>query len=229
MKTIIYKIWFFIRGKIFRSDSPRVNSWTDEQNQSIEKYLVNTIRPGKQEEILDFGCGSGLHLVKISNLCKRVVGIDCSKAMVQIAKRNTVEYSNIEVFHGGNGNIPCADNTFHKIYSWSVFEYFPDRCAVEKILSELHRVVRPGGCILLGDLPSVNTKRNFLSPRMSGSKMSLLGYGLRIFNYGTYLFFDPEVIRKYCQDNLGETTILKQDVSLPWNKERFDLLITVKK
>jgi len=48
--------------------------------------------------------------------------------------------------------IPYEDNAFDIVVSWNVLHYLGDRKAVSKVINELHRVLKPGGVLLVSTL-----------------------------------------------------------------------------
>jgi arsenite methyltransferase len=106
------------------------------------------LRPG--EHVLDVGVGPGLLALEAARAVGptgRVCGIDVSPSMLAIARRRTGE-AGVELAQGGATAIPYSDASFDVAVSTQVLEYVAD---VPAALAELHRVVRPGGRVLLLD------------------------------------------------------------------------------
>lgn len=106
------------------------------------------LRPG--EHLLDVGVGPGLLALEAARAVGptgRVCGIDVSPSMLAIARRRAGE-AGVELAQGGATAIPYSDASFDVAVSTQVLEYVPD---VPAALVELHRVVRPGGRVLLLD------------------------------------------------------------------------------
>ncbi|HWH10995.1 MAG TPA: class I SAM-dependent methyltransferase [Solirubrobacteraceae bacterium] len=91
--------------------------------------------------ILDAGCGSGRNMVDLAAF-GRVTGLELADASVAKARERAVG----EVVQGTLDAMPFAADTFDLAVSFDVIEHLEDdRLA----LSELRRVVRPGGRLLL--------------------------------------------------------------------------------
>ena len=90
---------------------------------------------------LEIGCGLGRLLKQLDGI--DVHGIDASKSMLAEAKnyapKATVKWCD------GSGSIPYEDECFDFVFSIIVFQHIPDTAAVQRYLTEAHRVLRPGG------------------------------------------------------------------------------------
>jgi ubiquinone/menaquinone biosynthesis C-methylase UbiE len=97
----------------------------------------------KGKSVLEVGCGAGIDLMRFASGGAKVTGIDLSKTAIDLACKNFEQ-------NGQNGNLrvmngECmqfADNTFDVVYAHGVLQYTADSA---KMISEIHRVVRPGG------------------------------------------------------------------------------------
>jgi arsenite methyltransferase len=102
------------------------------------------------ERVLDVGVGPGLLALEARQAVGptgRVCGIDPSPSMLAIARRRAGE-AGVELAEGTATAIPYDDASFDVGVSTQVLEYVAD---VPAALAELHRVVRPGGRVLLLD------------------------------------------------------------------------------
>jgi ubiquinone/menaquinone biosynthesis C-methylase UbiE len=111
---------------------------------SIAKALVDRILSTKgTDEILVAGCGDGTEAALLCDVFGlRTVGVDLS-----IRGDETFRDGKLQLRHGDLSKLPYPDNRFPLIYSYHVLEHVPDHYVV---LSELERVLRPGGALLIG-------------------------------------------------------------------------------
>lgn len=97
--------------------------------------------------VLEIGCGMGIDLAELARMGVAVTGVDLSPKSIELARhyfRMTGLQADLRV-----GNAEClefADGTFGAVYSFGVLHHTPD---TEKALSEVHRVLRPGGTAFL--------------------------------------------------------------------------------
>jgi SAM-dependent methyltransferase len=108
-------------------------------------YVQDLVRG---REVLDFGCGSGYGTARIAHGCKRIVGIDISADAVDYA-RGKFQADNLQfaaIAPVEQQPLPFADLSFDVVLSFQVIEHVPD---VGRYLSEIGRVLRPGGIFVV--------------------------------------------------------------------------------
>ena len=80
----------------------------------------------------------------------RVTGLDVSRTMVELARRNAAEAGVDVVFRQGNVSaMPFADNSFDLLACSAAFKNFSEP---HRALEEMYRVLRPGGMAVVLDL-----------------------------------------------------------------------------
>jgi len=103
------------------------------------------------EAILDVGSGPGNQIFELSSIVGpggRVQGVDPAESAIAIASRRCSGLSNVYFELGDAAQLPFEDETFDAVMSSQVFEYLDD---VGRALEEMHRVLRPGGRVLIHD------------------------------------------------------------------------------
>ncbi|MGO3528790.1 class I SAM-dependent methyltransferase [Glutamicibacter arilaitensis] len=95
--------------------------------------------------MLDAGCGAGPLLEKLQNRGAKVTGFDASPAMVELARQRLGGDADIVVADLGR-RLPFADESFDDVTASLVFHYLQDWAGA---LSEVRRVLRPGGRLML--------------------------------------------------------------------------------
>lgn len=104
------------------------------------------------EHLLDVGCGPGFYVAELAETVGesgRVTGVDSSKVMLAAAARRAEGLANAELLVGDATHLPVPDGSFDAAFSVQVFEYIDDTNAA---LSEMYRVLRPGGRIVVWDI-----------------------------------------------------------------------------
>ena len=94
--------------------------------------------------VLDLGCGSGWASRLIAEKAPRgrVIGIDISNEMVQLAADTSKEFSNIEFKVASAEGLPFNDNEFTHVFSMESLYYYSNMLAA---LKEVNRVLGNGG------------------------------------------------------------------------------------
>jgi SAM-dependent methyltransferase len=118
---------------------------TDEHNDADVEAIVRTLHLEGTETVLDAPCGHGRISNRLADRGMKVVGIDATDLFLERAREwgSSVDYQ-----HGDLRALP-VDGPFDVALSWfTSFGYFDDDDN-HKVLSEYHRVLRPGGRLLM--------------------------------------------------------------------------------
>jgi ubiquinone/menaquinone biosynthesis C-methylase UbiE len=118
------------------------------------KY-VSIAKPGAK--ILDHGFGHGNNLLYFANLGYECAGCEISNHLineVQDLFEKTKQTADLRLIE--NLNIPFDDNSFDIVVSWNALHYNGTRKSVETVISELYRVLKKGGVLLLSTIHSKN-------------------------------------------------------------------------
>ncbi|MDF0599962.1 methyltransferase domain-containing protein [Psychromarinibacter sp. C21-152] len=124
--------------------------WADFTRRRRANFDALAAQPG--QTVLDLGCGNGLLTEDLSRAvgdAGRVHGVDPSAAMLQSARVRLAGRENVTLAEGTAAALPLADGSLDGAVSVQVFEYVDD---VPAALAELHRALRPGGRLVIGDM-----------------------------------------------------------------------------
>ncbi len=117
-------------------------------NQSVE-WIVSEFNIGKDTKIADFGCGPGLYATRLAKHRANVTGIDFSTRSIAYARAVAArEQLNISYVEQNYLDFETQDRFD------LVLMIMCDFCALsptqrKKMLSNFHRVLKPGGSVLL--------------------------------------------------------------------------------
>jgi tRNA (uracil-5-)-methyltransferase TRM9 len=101
----------------------------------IDSIELNTINA-------DIGCGNGKNMRYRNDI--KFIGIDLCENFVDICKKY-----NLNVIHGNILNIPFESNYFDNVISIAVIHHLKTKDERIKAISELIRITKPGGRILI--------------------------------------------------------------------------------
>ena len=115
----------------------------------VQKYLAQRVHPGA--EILSVGCGPGVILRAVSNLDSSIeaTGIDVSEGRLQQAREKNRGNSRVKFVCGDAQSMDFPSDSFDLVYCRMLLQYLKEK---EQAVSEMARVCKPGGTVLLQDL-----------------------------------------------------------------------------
>src|SRR5688572_22610298 len=97
----------------------------------------------------DLGCGTGLLTETIAPYVKRVIAVDSSTDMLDAARQRVGNAGNVDLRQGDLENLPLAGGELDAAMLSLVLHYSPSPA---RALSEVARVVRKGGRVLLVEM-----------------------------------------------------------------------------
>jgi ubiquinone/menaquinone biosynthesis C-methylase UbiE len=118
--------------------------------QRLER-LVTAINPARDARALEVATGPGYVAMALAAACREMVGLDLTPAPIAIAERNRRErgLENVRFQVGDAENLPFSNGEFDIVVCRFAFHHFEDPGA---ILSEMCRVCRPSGTVVVEDL-----------------------------------------------------------------------------
>ena len=124
-----------------RYDDRRGGRVRDGYHDLIDDLEVGFVRPfASGRDLLEVGCGTGLLLERFAAMCKTAKGVDLSPGMLEKARQR-----GLDVVEGSATALPFEDASFDVAVSFKVLAHIPD---IRTALSEMTRVVRPGGHVI---------------------------------------------------------------------------------
>lgn len=117
---------------------------------------------GPGDRVLDLGCGSGRHLAAFRDHGLEAVGLDLSRPLLARARSSTG--GDAPLVRADMRRVPLAPDAFDALSSFfTSFGYFASRADDRRVLTEVRRVLRPGGGFLL-DFLNAEQVRSDLVP-----------------------------------------------------------------
>ena len=124
----------------------------------VGKHVVDT-----NSEILEIGCGTGRILdALLAQGFKHLTGIDFSTSQIDICKQRKLD-CNLRVGDFLDFRSECSAKRFDLIFLHSVTQYFPSHNYFESFLTSVFEALKPGGKVLLIDVPISWYKEEMMS------------------------------------------------------------------
>ncbi|MUH37219.1 methyltransferase domain-containing protein [Zobellia amurskyensis] len=123
---------------------------------SLEK-LISITSASKNDETLDIACGSGIVSCEFAKHTNHVTGIDMTQGMLDEAKKlqTKINLKNLTWQIGDVESLPYGDNSFSIVVSRFGFHHFLNPL---KVLSEMKRVCKPNGIVMVVDVSLPDSK-----------------------------------------------------------------------
>jgi SAM-dependent methyltransferase len=100
--------------------------------------------------LLDFGCGTGIFACQAAGLVEKVVGVDVSSGILDVARSTCAGASNIDLLLTDGEHLPFDDASFDCVVARETLCYVPDS-RFPAVLAEMGRVLRPSGALFVID------------------------------------------------------------------------------
>ncbi|MFJ5222546.1 class I SAM-dependent methyltransferase [Streptomyces sp. NPDC088400] len=115
-------------------------------DRAILGAFAEAVRASGDGQVADLGCGPGHITAYLDELGLAVFGVDASPTMVGLARQ---AYPGLRFDVGSMAALNIADGVLGGVLSrWSIIHTQPEELPV--ILGEFHRVLAPGGHLLVG-------------------------------------------------------------------------------
>ncbi|MHB8482345.1 MAG: class I SAM-dependent methyltransferase, partial [Nitrospiria bacterium] len=111
-----------------------------------DKLLDKLLKGKKYGSLLDVGCGSGVQTAVLAGHADKVTGIDIAEEFLEVAKKRCAKLSNVHFQIENACQLPFPNHSFDGIVSYGdVLSHIIE--GYDRALSEMARVVKPGGWI----------------------------------------------------------------------------------
>lgn len=119
----------------------------------VADAIINEVKPSKEMDALDFGCGTGLVTLRLQPLVKNIIGADSSRGMLGVLEEKVrkqgiknVRAQFVDFEKGGK-----VEGKFHLVVSSMTLHHVPD---TTELLKTLYDLVLPRGILAVADLDS---------------------------------------------------------------------------
>jgi SAM-dependent methyltransferase len=108
-------------------------------------FVLEHCAPGRG---LDVGCGTGVLAERLALAGYEMTGVDPSEGMLEVLRART---HGVPAVPGSGTDLPFPDDSFDLTLTVAVMHHIAEPAGVRATLSEMVRVTRPGGSVLVWD------------------------------------------------------------------------------
>jgi ubiquinone/menaquinone biosynthesis C-methylase UbiE len=151
----------------------------DEEGWTANNYYHSSLLkfvPGKCEEALEIGCGTGAFARELARRCQRVVALDLSREMIRVARSRSTQFDNLEFQLADVMTWRFPQSQFDFICSIATLHHLEQR----ELFVKMRDALKPGGVLVVLDL----VQSNGLVERMLDVVALGVSGGLRLLHNG---------------------------------------------
>jgi SAM-dependent methyltransferase len=144
-----------------RHDFDRIALYDQERwdhNNHYHRFLQNQL-PNQRQTALDIGCGTGEFSRLLAKRFTKIVAIDLSATMIEVARQRSSQFSNIDFQVADILQWDFPIEQFDVIVSIATLHHVP----IASLLPNLKAALKPGGKLLILDLLEHESWRDRLS------------------------------------------------------------------
>jgi ubiquinone/menaquinone biosynthesis C-methylase UbiE len=141
------------RWEEFFRDDPRILSVGPTQ---CARTAAAELQKRGLATVLDLGCGTGRDSIFLAAQGFSVKGVDAARSGLEIARRvSTEQTARVEFIEADARELPFANESFDAVYCFGLLHEFTGdmrEADVTKVMTEIRRVLKPGGLLVLAVL-----------------------------------------------------------------------------
>ena len=132
----------------FAVSAERLGQLTEDRGDALRERVRTFVPLSGDERALDSGAGTGALAFALSPLVREVVAVDVVPEFLEEGRRRAAQLGNVEFVEADAMALPFADGEFDVTGSLKTLHHL---ARPELAVSELVRVTRPGGVVLVVD------------------------------------------------------------------------------
>jgi len=143
-----------------QQDFDRLASFSNEgwdHNSHYHAFLLKHLPAASEADALEIGCGTGGFSRLLARRYRRVLALDLSPRMIEIARERSRQFPNIDFQVADVMNYDFSARSFGCIASIATLHHLP----LESILAQLRGLLQPNGSLLVLDLLKAESLMDF--------------------------------------------------------------------
>jgi ubiquinone/menaquinone biosynthesis C-methylase UbiE len=119
--------------------------------QEVADAIIREMKPSRDMDVLDFGCGTGLVTLKLQPLVRTILGVDSSRGMLDVLKEKirTHGIANVRTCLVDFENSGCMEGQYHLLVSSMTLHHVQDTAG---LFTQWYESLLPGGHLCFADL-----------------------------------------------------------------------------
>ncbi len=126
---------------------------------STLSYIISQLDLSPEHDTLDLCGGNGLVASEIAAHCHQVTVVDISPELLQAASKRR---NNIDILTADMRTVEFPTAHFDRIVCYAALQYLT-LAETTNLFENLHRWLKPGGVLFVGDIPDVDRQWNFFN------------------------------------------------------------------
>ncbi|MBR1747441.1 MAG: class I SAM-dependent methyltransferase [Clostridia bacterium] len=121
----------------------------NKEHTPLSLWGLDHLPEGQYRAALDIGCGGGVNLLRLSDFCNRVYGLDVSPLSVEESQKRCkklIKNHLVRIELGSADHLPFPNDSFDLVTAFETIYFWPDLAAC---FAEVYRALRPGGIFLI--------------------------------------------------------------------------------
>lgn len=173
--------------------------------------LMRRLFPQPVDTLMDFGCGTGWYLPLLHNHANRIIGVDISQELIDLAhgvatKKNL---GKVSFLHYDGYHLPFPDNSIDGVFEWDVMHHVDD---LDQVIPEIFRVLKPGGSFI------------GMEPNVYNPLMSIYHYR-REHEHGAFNTHRRNM-KKMLKEQFPDVQIISNNVAISYNNAVYRKIIS---
>lgn len=136
------------------------NLYKDNEHFSLTKTILSSFLRARtkvldtfmplplSKDMLDVGCGSGIHIARYAPLCRSIIGVDYSQQMLDEAKNllQKCKKNNWKLIRADASHMPIRSGTIDIAYAMGLIDYVP---SPKDLCMEIRRLLKTKGIFIV--------------------------------------------------------------------------------
>jgi putative AdoMet-dependent methyltransferase len=149
-------LWYFDEFQDFGwSDAEEIEGYDERlgTQPAQERERLRRLGVAENHTLIDFGCGTGALALEAAKLCREVVAVDVSVAMLGYvrAKAERLQLHNLTCVHGGFLSYEHPREPVDFVATQHALHHLPDYWKVQALV-RMADILKPGGVLFVSDI-----------------------------------------------------------------------------